>query len=472
MRAPNVPPILRSSRIAAIPAFIAILWLASGPCFAQTARPLGRISVDREHRMLRAAGGSPFVPFGMTYYRPDTGWAPQLWKKFDPDATRRDLELIKRLGGNTIRVFVSFGSFYRTPGELDPEGIAKFDRLLELAEQAGLYVHPTGPDAWEGLPQWARGDRFADEQHLKALEDFWRLFAGRYKDRPVIVAYDLLNEPHVPWTTPAIAAQWQKRTGRTAVPDPKAEPADPQLLDYQHLREEVAEQWTRRQSAAIHAADPRALVTVGLIQWSVPATRMSVAQYAAFRPDRIAPYLDFMEVHFYPLAAGAYHYESADAEEQNLAYAESVVREAAKPGLPVVLAEFGWGGAAWKTVAKMPPQVADEDQAKWCAALVHATRPLACGWLNWGLHDTPDATDVSQGTGLLARDGREKPWASTFTKLAGEVRQRPAMAGDIGSRPELPWDACVTSSKAMEQFRLDYRHAFRAGRATTRPSGG
>ena len=31
----------------------------------------------------RAASNRPFMPIGVTYYRPGTGWAPQLWKKFD-----------------------------------------------------------------------------------------------------------------------------------------------------------------------------------------------------------------------------------------------------------------------------------------------------------------------------------------------------------------------------------------------------
>jgi hypothetical protein len=53
-----------------------------------------------------------------------------------------------------------------------------------------------------------------------------------------------------------------------------------------------------RQSAAIHAVDPDALVTVGLLQWSVPAQRINVDQYTGFRPSVIAPHLDLLEVHF------------------------------------------------------------------------------------------------------------------------------------------------------------------------------
>ena len=84
------------------------------------------------------AAGKPFVPFGVSYYRPGTGWAPQLWKQFDAEATRRDFARLKKQGANVVRVFLSFGSFFTEPDRLDPEGLAKFDRLLDLADEAGL----------------------------------------------------------------------------------------------------------------------------------------------------------------------------------------------------------------------------------------------------------------------------------------------------------------------------------------------
>src|SRR6266404_6217776 len=57
------------------------------------------------------------------------------------------------------------------------------------------HVHPTGPDHWEGLPEWARTDCYADEVTLRAVEEFWKQFAGRYRGRSTIIASDLLNEP-------------------------------------------------------------------------------------------------------------------------------------------------------------------------------------------------------------------------------------------------------------------------------------
>jgi hypothetical protein len=45
--------------------------------------------------------------------------------------------------------------FYNEPGRLNPEGLAKFDPFLVIAEAAGIDVHPTGPELWEGPADWA-----------------------------------------------------------------------------------------------------------------------------------------------------------------------------------------------------------------------------------------------------------------------------------------------------------------------------
>src|ERR1019366_4096220 len=79
---------------------------------------------------------------------------------------------------------------------------------LKLAEEVGIYVHPTGPDHWEGSPEWARGDRMADETALAATETFLRLFAARVKGRAVIFGYDLRNEPEMGWDGPVMLKKW------------------------------------------------------------------------------------------------------------------------------------------------------------------------------------------------------------------------------------------------------------------------
>ena len=458
------------------------------------AGPLPKIRLSSDGRTFQTAEGRPFVPFGVNYFRPGTGWAPKVWKQFDLEATRQDFKRMKELGVNCVRVFLTYGSFHMEPGRLDPEGLARFDQFLAIAEQAGIYVHPTGPDHWEGLPSWARGDRIADESVLTALEPFWKLFAARYRGRNVIFAFDLLNEPEVGWGTPPMGPKWnrwlEQRYGTTeklrtawgstntalrlgSVPAPK--PADSlgsrELLDYQGFREEVADEWTRRQAVAIKSADPDALVTVGLIQWSVPALLPGVRHYSAFRPDRQARWLDFLEIHFYPLARGAYEYRGDEDEARNLAYLESVVREAARPGKAVVVAEFGWyGGGKPRFDRGAHPAATEEQQSRWCRRLVETTHGLAVGWLNWGFYDHPEARDCTQFTGLLTADGKAKAWGRTFQDLAKSLNNGTLPAPRIGPRPDLDWDLCVTSTKAGADFREQYLRRFQNDRQPNAPA--
>jgi endo-1,4-beta-mannosidase len=443
---------------------------------------LPKVRVDGAR--FRTDDGKPFVPFGVNYYRPGTGWAPQVWKQFDEDATRQDFARLKALGGNCVRVFLSWGSFYEKPGDLSPDGLAKFDRFLDLADEAGIYVHPTGPDHWEGMPEWVRSDHFADDAVLDALDAFWTQFTRRYKGRTTIFAYDLLNEPTVRWESPYMAAKWNRwlateygnrerlaeacgadtsdvTWGDEPIPGKESNPGNRRLLDYQRFRESIADEWTRRQAQAIKSVDPDALVTVGLIQWAIPSLLPTVGHYAAFRPERIAPYLDFMEVHFYPLDKGVYQYRDAEERDRNLAYGEGVVREVARCGKPVVVAEFGWyGGAAFGNHA----YASEEAQAEWCSGLVETTAGLACGWLNWGFHDHPQAGDVSIYTGLLKPDGALKAWGRRFAELAAELTNADILPRTLGGRPDLNWDRAVTDPSVGNAFREAYLDAFQRDR--------
>ena len=448
--------------------------------------PLPKIRVASDGRTFVTESGRSFIPFGVNYYRPGTGWAPQVWKKFDAEATRLDFARMRELGVNCVRVFLAFGSFYTEPGRLNTDGFAKLDQFLSIAEASGIYVHPTGPDHWEGVPLWAQCDRKADERYLSALETFWKLFAARYRGRTVIFAYDLLNEPVVGWDTPAMRPKWTEwlharyRTPRAlteawgasasnvvwnamAIPAAKFAPGSHALSDFQHFREDVADEWTRRQTVAIKSADPQALVTVGCIQHTVPALAHSLQSYAAFRPERMARRLDFLEIHFYPSGL-----RGQNDDAQQAALLECGVREMSRANKPVVLAEFGWhGGGVFKTRSGVERPVTEEEQARWCRRAVETTAGWVCGWLNWGFHDHPEANDLSQLSGLLTVDGRLKLWGREFQSLAACFRE-PANLPGIGPRPALDWDRCTVDPQAAAAFRDDYCRAF----AAEQPAGG
>lgn len=455
---------------------------------ARSAQP-PKIRIAADGRTFCLDDGERFVPFGVTYYRPGTGWAPQVWKQFDPQATRRDFAQMKKVGVNCVRVFLSFGSFYSDPGQLKPEGLAKFDQFLAIAEEFGIYVHPTGPDLWEGPPDW-QPVAMEDEKTLRALESFWKLFAARYRGRHILFAYDLKNEPELGWEGLLLKTRWNNwlkmkylttqslghAWGETAPPEwgELSAPADKdslksqRLLDYQAFRESVADEWTRRQVTAIKSVDPNALVTVGLIQWSIPSLLPgSIRYYSAFRPQRQARFLDFLEIHFYPFATGPYEYRGDADELANLAYLQGVVREAARPGKPVVLAEFGWyGGGKPKFDRGVHPAATEEQQARYCRRLVEVSAPYVTGWLNWGFYDQPEATDCSELTGLLTADGKIKAWGKTFTELSTRQPLALAALSSWPVRPALDWDACLTSTVAARDFRQRYLESFLQAKAT------
>jgi len=429
-------------------------WLLALSCAMETdAKTLPKILVSKDGRGFVTEKRKPFVPFGVSYYRPGTGWAPQVWKKFDAAATRQDFARMKELGVNCVRVFLSYGSFYHQLGMLDTNGLAKFDQFLDIAERAGIYVHPTGPDLWEGPPEWPLGG-IDDEKTLSALETYWKMFAARYRGRKVIFAYDLRNEPAVGW-----------QVGTNPAPPRTDALTNSTLLDFQSFRERQAENWTRRQSAAIKSVDPKALVTIGLVQWSVPSLLPGdVGNYSAFRPRRVAPYLDFLTIHFYPLEEGGYKYDGAASEAKQLAYLEGVVRESAVKGRPLVLGEFGWYGGNEKPKfngGEFPP-ASEEEQAQYDRKVIETTAGLVCGWLNWGFYDQPEANDCSELTGLVRADGQVKAWGRAFQSLAARFRGHAIPPKKMGPRPALDWDACLTSMAAETKFRQNYFNAFRA----------
>lgn len=250
------------------------------------------------------------------------------------------------------------------------------------------------------------------------------------------------------------------RFGNIDVPARNA-PAGVMLLDYQLFREDLADDWTRRQVDAIKSVDKDALVTVGLIQWSVPFVLAGPWQYSAFRPTRQAKFLDFLEIHFYPLADGFYEYSGRVAEKRNLAYLEAVVREVAAAGKPVVLAEFGWYGGGKLTIdgGRHPPAT-EEQQAEWCRRVIEVSMGWCCGWLNWGLYDHPGARDVTELIGLLNSEGRIKQWGRTFQQISDQLRFKQVPEQRAVVRPAMDWDKLVVNTEAMKDFRNRYYNAF------------
>jgi endo-1,4-beta-mannosidase len=384
--------------------------------------------------------GHSYIPFGTNYYDPHTGWAPKLWRKFDASKIREHFSVMSGLGVNCARVFLTAGSFQPITDKVEEQALVKLDMLVEIAREEGIRLILTGPDHWEGVPDYWKPDRFAGRAALKALEHFWNVVAQRYRSEPAILAWDLLNEPHIPWfveqwrplwntwlqntygNREALKAAWGDELteadewGNVTVPENRPESGNPRLLDWQHFREHLADEWVRRQVEAIRRVDPTHLITVGYIQWSYPLVRSgNPGRYAAFNPHRQARWLDFMTIHFYPILGGPF--QSEENWKLNIDYLKGVLAYC-HTGKPVVLGEFGWyGGGA----PQNHPYLTEQQQAHWIGEEVEASRSLADGWLSWPFADTPESKDISLFAGLVKADLSLKAWGSKFKELASNL---------------------------------------------------
>jgi hypothetical protein len=131
------------------------------------------------------------------------------WQAFkDNYITREDIRFIKSTGSNTIRLPFHYKLFTDEDYmglTVAQDGFARVDSVVEWCREAGLYLILDMHDA----PGGQTGDNiddsfgypwlFESEASQKLFCDIWRKIAGYYKDEPVILGYELCNEPIAPY---------------------------------------------------------------------------------------------------------------------------------------------------------------------------------------------------------------------------------------------------------------------------------
>lgn len=132
-------------------------------------------------------------------------FAATFWKTFkDNYITRDDILFIKQQGANTIRLPFNYKLF--TDEDYmgltsQQDGFQRIDSVVTWCREAGLYLildmhdcpgGQTGDniDDGHGYP-WL----FESEQSQQLFCSIWQRIADRYKDEPVILGYELANEP-------------------------------------------------------------------------------------------------------------------------------------------------------------------------------------------------------------------------------------------------------------------------------------
>lgn len=127
------------------------------------------------------------------------------WKEFkDNYVTKDDIMFIKSTGCNTIRLPLHYKLF--TDEDYmgltsSQDGYKRIDNVVEWCREAGLYLILDMHDA----PGGQTGDNiddsygypwlFESRRSQELLYKIWRGIAERYKDEPVILGYEIMNEP-------------------------------------------------------------------------------------------------------------------------------------------------------------------------------------------------------------------------------------------------------------------------------------
>jgi endoglucanase len=217
--------------------------------------------------------------------------AQAFWVQFrDRYVARADIDFIKSVGFNTIRIPMHYRLLMDEEGEIGGAGWALLDRALGWSRAAGLLVildlhaapggqtgtnHDDGP----GFPM-----TFYLPRKRQLTIKLWRAIAKRYAGNPTILGYDILNEPIATWHD-------------TATLNPRLDP------------------FYKDVTTAIREEDPGRIVFIAGSQWSTslemlgpPWTDNLAYTYHAFwanpKRDAIQRHLNFGARYNVPLFLG------------------------------------------------------------------------------------------------------------------------------------------------------------------------
>jgi endoglucanase len=116
--------------------------------------------------------------------------------------TPRDFELIKSFNFNVVRVPFDSRMMIDADGKMRPDAFKYMDRALEMADQAGVYLildmhgAPGSQSKQDHTGQRDQNKLWSEPANKAHMVALWKKIAERYKDRSVVAAYDVLNEPY------------------------------------------------------------------------------------------------------------------------------------------------------------------------------------------------------------------------------------------------------------------------------------
>lgn len=281
---------MRTSPIAA--SLLAALSLAFGFVAVNQAGALEAVRVAPDGKsFVLAESGRAFRVWGVNYDHDSEGENGRLLEDYwdvEWETVRGDFQEMKELGANVVRVHLQVGKFMSAAGTPNGKSLAQLCRLLELAEETGLYLDITGLGCYHkaDTPKWY--DAMDEDARWAVQAKFWSAVAKTCRDSPAVFCYDLMNEPVISgkkedgWLSGELG-------GKCFVQRLTLEPGKRTPI-------EIAKAWAEWLTAAIRAEDSRHLITVGAIPWA----QVWPGAKPVFYSPEVSPAFDFVSIHLYP----------------------------------------------------------------------------------------------------------------------------------------------------------------------------
>ena len=120
--------------------------------------------------------------------------------------TEKDIKILSQNGFNALRIPLHYKHFSPSFNEFINDGFELLDPIINACRNNNMYVildMHAAPGA-QNTSDFSDSDGqtaklFTEYSNQKWLTSVWRYIAEYYSNEPVVAAYDLLNEPVLPW---------------------------------------------------------------------------------------------------------------------------------------------------------------------------------------------------------------------------------------------------------------------------------
>ena len=353
----------------------------------------------------------------MNYWPARTAMA--WWSRFDADEVVRDFARIAASGMDCVRAFLLWEDFQPEPGRVDRGALRKLIEVADAAGEAGLALMPTlftgHMSGVNWIPAWALGGTERDER-FRVVTGGSVVGGGLrnwYADLDIARAQaSLAGEAATALAGHEALWAWDlgNESSNCTVP-----------VDHEHGR-----RWLAEMTSAIRAADPAALITIGLHMEDLEQDR-------SMGPREAAEVCDFLTMHGYPIYAS---WAGGATDEHLVPFLARVTRWLGGSA-QVLFSEFGLptyrGGETVEGQPRDPMLVEEEEAARYTARVLEELRRAGCmGAMVWCHADYSteiwpepplDEARHERSFGLWRSDGSAKPAVLEVSAFADRSRR-------------------------------------------------